>query len=93
MIYLEEACRIATEKFKQKGYFNGIVNIVDIGDRWILFSTMFGKSELIEYGNCPYAVNKENGEYMEFPLSVMENFDLYYSGEIVEVPEEYRLTI
>ncbi len=43
------------------------------------------------HGNCPYAVSKETGECEEFPISIMKNFDLYYTGEVVEVPEAYRL--
>jgi len=93
MINLEEACKIAIEKFIRKDYCNGLVDIVDIGDRWLLFGTMFGEPGVTEFGNCPYAVNKENGECKEFPISIIENFDLYYEGEVIEVPEEYRFTI
>lgn len=92
MICLDEACKIALDKLIKKNYFGGLVDIVDIGDRWLIFGTMTENPEEVEYGNCPYAVSKETGECEEFPISVMENFDLYYAGEIVEVPEEYRVS-
>ncbi len=91
MIRLEEACQIALDNLVKKDYLNGLVDIVDIGDRWLIFGTMVENPKEVEYGNCPYAVDKETGECEEFPISIMENFDLYYAGEVVEVPEEYRL--
>lgn len=92
MISLEEACKIAVENFVREDYLNGVVNIIDIGDRWLIFGTMF-EEPVVEYGNCPYAVSKDSGECEEFPISIMENFDLYYKGEDVEIPEEYRLLV
>lgn len=91
MIRLEEACQIALDNLVKKDYLNGLVDIVDIGDRWLIFGTIFEELGKVDYGNCPYAVNKETGECEEFPISIMENFDLYYAGEVVEVPEAYRL--
>lgn len=91
MISLDEACKIAVENFVREDYLNGVVNIVDIGDRWLIFGTMFEQS-VVDYGNCPYAVSKISGACEEFPISIIENLDLYYKGEAVEVPEEYRLS-
>lgn len=91
MISLDEACKIALNNLVKKDYLNGIVDIIDIGDRWLIFGTVFEDPGIVEYGNCPYAISKETGVCEEFPISVMENFDLYYAGEVVEVPEKYRL--
>lgn len=89
MISLDEACKIAVESLVRKDYLRAIVEITDIGDRWIFSGKLF-EGNAPEYGNCPCTVNKETGECEEFPFSVVENFDRYYDGEDVEVPEKYR---
>ncbi len=89
MISLDKACEIAVEGLVKKEYLKGIVAILDIGRQWLFFGTLF-KEPGPQYGNCPLAVNKETGECKEFPISVVENFDMYYNGEPVEIPEKYR---
>lgn len=90
MISLDAACKIAMENLMRKDCLEGIVGILDIGGQWLIFGTAFEEAGP-EYGNCPYAVNKETGECKEFPISVMENFDQYYNGEPVAIPKAYIL--
>lgn len=93
MITVNEACKIAIDNFVKKDYLRGVAEVVDIGDRWLFFSR-FSEEPGVEYGNCPYAVNKETGECKEFPISIIENFELYYNSDPVypsEIRDEYKL--
>lgn len=88
MMDLLEACDVARDRLRKQGYKNGLCEICDLGDKWLFFGRTFDKG-IVDYGNCPVTVDKETGQYENFPISIMENYDLYYKSKDIEVPPEY----
>lgn len=82
------ACEKAQKSLIRQGYKKGFGEICDLGDKWLFIGRRF-EIGVVDYGNCPVAVDKQNGQCKNFPLSILENYDAYYESETVEIPEEY----
>lgn len=88
MMDFMKACDIARDKFIKQEYKDGFCDICDIGDRWLFIGRSLDKG-VAEYGNCPVTIDKETGKVDEFPFSLVENYDLYYESEGIEIPPQY----
>lgn len=88
MMKFLDACELAKNVLVKRDYKDGFSEICDLGERWLFFGRTFNKG-VVEYGNCPVSVDKETGQCEDFPISNVENYDLYYESESVEVPTQY----
>lgn len=86
MINFDMACNEALDFLKKNNDDIGLDEVCSLSDRWIFVGYGGGP-----YGNVPVTVHKTTGEIEQFPLSVVENQDLYYKVSVpVAVPEKYR---
>ncbi|SCH84850.1 Uncharacterised protein [uncultured Clostridium sp.] len=88
MMDFMKACDLARNIFVKRDYKDGLCEIFDSGDRWIFFGRIFEEG-VVEYGNCPVTVDKETGQCEDFPISDIQNYDLYYESKPIKVPSEY----
>ena len=90
MLKFEQACEIAYKHFEKTKDIKGIFEIFDIGDSWLFFGLDF-PPDIVQYGNVPIAIDKNNGEGYYFQHSTPENVEKFMKAKPLEVPEKYKL--
>ena len=86
----ESACKRAVSELKEKGYMEGICEIVDAGKYW-LFRGVMDLESGTDYGANPVSIEKETGKIVPFFMGKDEDRKMYYEGKEMEIPEEYNL--
>ena len=89
MLEFNQACEIVYKHFEKTKDIKGIFAAYDAGDCWLFLGLDF-PPDVVQYGDGPVAINKENGEGYYYPYSHPDYLQKYLKAEEIEIPEKYR---